>query len=193
MRPRLLQRREARKHFRRGPALLHPECPIEQGVSSTDSAVQGELVQEIWRRRVSVDDTALLIAEPKRLRVLGRTEGALRAPVDALRARYGEALIVEPPAVRYAHGAPVLEPYMCVLLCAPERYLPLVQKDIARRRGYARRIDAHAKRFVLEAEAPLANLLGYRDWLEELVDEDADVSMWLSRYVPIDDDGPRAA
>ena len=45
----------------------------------------------------------------------------------------------------------------------------------------------------LEAEAPLANLLGYCDWAQTLTGGNTDVSMWLSRYLPIDDDGPYAA
>lgn len=190
MTPRLLQRPHARPAFRRGTTMLHPECPIEQAVYSDDAQVQTELAREIWRRR---SDGTLLVAETKRLRVLARTEGALRGPVEALRERHGPALAVEPPTVRYVHGAPVLEPYMTVLLCGPQRYLALVQRDLMRRRGHFRRIDDTAKRFVLEAEAPLGGLLGYADWLDEVTESDAEASMWLSRYVPIDDDGPRAA
>lgn len=193
MTPRLLQRLHARPAFKRGTTMLHPECPIEQAVYSDDADVQTELTREIWRRHSFLDEGTLLVAETKRLRVLARTEGALRGPVEALRERHGPALVVEPPTVRYAHGAPVLEPYMTVLLCGPERYLPLVQRDLVRRRGHFRRIDDTAKRFVLEAEAPLAGLLGYAAWLDELTESDAEASMWLSRYVPIDDDGPHAA
>ena len=50
--------------------------------------------------------------------------------------------------------------------------------------------------FVLEAEAPLAALLGYEQWLQELFADDWDgsyVGLWLSRYVPIDGNGPEAA
>ena len=47
---------------------------------------------------------------------------------------------------------------------------------------------------MIEAEAPLANLLGYGDWLDDLAEGRADLSMWLARYVPVDvDDGPDAA
>jgi predicted membrane GTPase involved in stress response len=191
--PRLLQRFHPPPAFKRGTTMLHPECPIEQAVYSDDVHVQAELAREIWRRHSFLDEGTLLVAETKRLRVLARTEGALRGPVEVLRERHGPALVVEPPTVRYAHGAPVLEPYMTVLLCGPERYLPLVQRDLVRRRGHFRRIDDTAKRFVLEAEAPLAGLLGYAAWLDELTESDAEASMWLSRYVPIDDDGPHAA
>jgi predicted membrane GTPase involved in stress response len=193
MTPRLPQRLDARPAFRRGTTMLHPECPIEQAVYSDDAHVQAELAREIWRRHSFLDEGTLLVAEARRLRVLARTEAALRAPVEALRERHGPALVVEPPTVRYAHGAPVLEPYMTLLLCGPRRYLLTVQRDLVRRRGHFRRIDDAAKRFVLEAEAPLAGLLGYADWLDEVTESQAEASMWLSRYVPIDDDGPRAA
>lgn len=192
MTPKLLQRLQARTEWKRGATMLHPECPVEQALHSNDPAIQAELLQEIWRRHSFVEEGALLVADPKCLRILARTEGALRVPVDRLRHRYGAALIVEPASVRYAHGAPVLEPYMTLLLSGPERYLALLQQDLARRRACIRRIDLHCGPFVLEAEAPLADLLGYGDWLRRLMEGDADASMWLSRYVPIGD-GPQAA
>lgn len=192
MMARLLQRPSVSTAFRRGTSMLHPECPVEQSIRSDDAAVQAALLQEIWRRHSFIGEGALLVAEPKGLRVLARTEGALRAPVDALREQYGRALIVEPPSVRYAHGAPVLEPYMTVLLCGPARYQPRLQGDLVQRRAQLTRVDQRADPFVLEAEAPLGSLLGYREWLDDWSGGDIDVSMWLSRYRPIDD-GPAAA
>ena len=117
----------------------------------------------------------------------------MRGPVDALKNQYGRALIVEPPSVRYAHGAPVFEPYMIVLLCGPARYLSLLQGDLGRRRAQVTRLDQRSDPLVLEAEARLGSLLGYREWLDERSEGDVEVSMWLSRYRPIDDEGPYAA
>ncbi len=182
MMARLLQRPSARTAFRRGTSMLHPECPVEQSIRSDDAAVQAALLQAIWRRHSFIEQGALLVAEPKGLRVLARTEGALRGPVDALSRQYGRALIVEPPSVRYAHGAPVLEPYMTVLLCGPARYQPRLQGDLVQRRAQLTRVDQRADPFVLEAEAPLGSLLGYREWLDDWSGGDIDVSMWLSRY-----------
>lgn len=193
MTPRLLQRPQARTQYRRRASMLHPECPIEQAVHAADPAVQAELMQEIWRRHSFIEDGALLVAEPKCLRVLARSEGALRAPVDALRERYGDALVVEPPTVRYGYGSPVLEPWMVLLLCGPARYLPLLQADLERRQARVTRLDHRVGPFVLEAEASLASLLGYRQWLDERTEGDVEASLWLSRYLPIDDGGPRAA
>jgi len=125
-------------------------------------------------------------------RLAARTEGGLRAPVEALRRRYGGG-VVEPPSVRYAHGAPVLEPFMNVLASGPSRHLADVQKDLGRRRSTIARLDRHPNVFVLEAEAPLGHLLGYREWLDARFGSEVDVTTWLSRYRPIVDDGPSSA
>ena len=193
MMSRLVSRLAARTEFRRGSSMLHPECPIEQSVRGSEPDVQAQLLQEIWRQHWYIDDGALLVAEPKCLRVLARTEGGLRAPVEALRRRYGDGVVVEPPSVRYAHGAPVLEPFMNVLVSGPSRHLADVQKDLSRRRATIARLDRHPEAFVLEAEAPLGHLLGYREWLDARFDSGVDVSMWLLRYCPIEGDGPGAA
>ena len=194
MSARLLERLAARTELRRAPSLLHPECPIEQAVHATQPAVHAQLMQEIWRRHSFIDEGALLVADPKSLRVLARSERALRAPIAALRERHGPSVVVEPPSVRYVHGAPVLEPYMLVLLTGPLRHLQRLQDDLARRRATITRIETRSNPFIVEAEAPLGQLLGYGDWLVDAFGDDAvDASLWLSRYRPIGADGPYAA
>lgn len=188
----ILQRFPSRAGARRAPALLHPECPIEQSLWSADETVQAALLQEIWRRDAFVAEGVLLVADPKSLRVLARSEAALRRPVAALRARHGDSVIVEPPAVRYVHGAPVLEPWMTVLASGPAHLLEIVQAGLCRRNATMTRVESARDPFVLEAEAPLAQLLGFADWLDAQA-RGAEASVWLSRYRPIGDDGPRAA
>jgi hypothetical protein len=70
-----------------------------------------------------------------------------------------------------------------------------VRKDFAGRRGRVTRIVQRSA-FVLEGEAPLADLLGYHEHMCDLLAEDwsrSHVSTWLSRYVAADGDGPEAA
>ncbi|HET9668884.1 MAG TPA: hypothetical protein VFQ93_04710 [Casimicrobiaceae bacterium] len=188
----ILHRFPARGAARRGITLLHPECPIEQSLWSADEAVQATLMQEIWRREAFVADGVLLVADPKSLRVLARCEAALRRPVAALRERHGDTVVVEAPAVRYAHGAPVLEPWMTVLASGPARLLAVVQADLGRRNATLTRVESDRDPFVLEADAPLADLLGFGDWLDAQANG-VEASIWLSRYRPIGGDGPRAA
>lgn len=193
MTPRLLQRHPSRLvPTRRAPTLLHPECPIEQSLWSADEAVQAALLREIWRRDAFVADGVLLVADPKSLRVLARSETALRRPVRALANRHGPSVIVEAPTVRYVHGAPVLEPWMTVLASGPAAQLPRVQVELGRRGATITRLEKPTDPFVLEAEAPLAQLLGYAEWLDAQAGG-VEASIWLSRYRPIGDDGPRAA
>jgi predicted membrane GTPase involved in stress response len=192
MMSRLAERLAAQREFRRGATMLHPECPIEQTVRASAADVQAQLMQEIWRQRWYVDDGALVVAEPKCLRVLARSEGGLRAPVEALQRRYGERLIVEPPSVRYVHGAPVLEPFMNVIVSGPPSHFDAVQKDLGRRQAVLARVDRHPDAFVLEAEAPLGHLLGYRAHIDARFGGAVDVDLWLSRYCPITDEGPYA-
>ncbi|HSU44099.1 MAG TPA: hypothetical protein VLN42_07760 [Casimicrobiaceae bacterium] len=193
MTARLLSRLAARAELRRAAAMLHPECPIEQTVRGRSAPVQAQLLQEIWRRHSFIADGALLVAEPGCLRVLARTERALDAPVGALRQRYGGDVVVEPASVRYAHGAPVLEPFMNVLVTGPARHLPYVQSDLGQRRGAMTRVDQRAGVFVIEAEAPLGHLLGYGDRLDERFEGSVEASLWLSRYCPIAGGGPYVA
>jgi len=193
MTTRVVARLGARSEFRRNAPMLHPECPIEQTVRARETAVKAQLMQEIWRQYGYVDDRALVVAEPNCLRVLARTEGGLGAAVDALRRRYGGRVTVEPPSVRYVHGAPVLEPFMNVLASGLSAHFEEVQKDLGRRRALLTRVDRHPDHFVLEAEAPLGHLLGYRAHLDARFDRAVDVTMWLSRYCPITEEGPDAA
>jgi len=90
------------------------------------------------------------------------------------------------------HGAPVLEPWMSVTVNVPYPHADMLEEDFHARRGHLRRMTPVAGRMVLEGEAPLADLLGYDDWLAELTGDEPLVATALSRYLPIDR-GPRAA
>jgi len=176
----------ARRH-----SLLHPECPIEQTLRGNDSETQGQLMREPWSHKIRPDGT-LFVADHSGLRLLARSERSLEAAVEPLKRRFGTRLTVNAPGVRYAFGVPTLEPYMMVLINGPARHLSVIRDDFLRRRGRIKRLDERGP-FILEGEAPLAALLGYRQWLRDLIQDEAYVGLRLSRYLPIDDDGPRAA
>jgi hypothetical protein len=81
---------------------------------------------------------------------------------------------------------------MAVLINGRTRYLSIIKKDFLERRGRISRLN-QGEPFILQGEAPLANLLGYERWLRGLMEKEPHVGLWLSRYLPIDDDGPEAA
>ncbi|HZP89076.1 MAG TPA: hypothetical protein VFB54_19865 [Burkholderiales bacterium] len=191
---RAIQTRRREPRLTEPRALPHAECPIEQRFGSDDPVVQQQLMQQAAQGTREVGHT-VFVADYNGLRVLAGSEVALESAAAALRRRFGTALVVEPAAVRYADRVPVLEPYMIVLVNAPDTCLGRVRNDFERRHGHITRIAGRG-RFVLEGEAPLAELLGYhhhmRDMLAEHWDE-SHVATWLNRYVPIDDNGPEVA
>lgn len=180
-------------HVRRGE-IAHPECPIEQSVRGRDDATKGQLTRFAWERPTA-HDGVVFVADDHGLRVLAACEATLTRAVQPLARRFAGRIVLRAPAIRYVPGNPVLEPYMLVAVNGSEHYLPLVQKDMARRQGRVVRVAAHGDgSFRLEAEAPLAQLMGYTSWLSALTEQDLpQASSWLSRYLPIDDGGPRAA
>ena len=148
-------------------------------------------MQEPWSRERGPEES-LFVADYDGLRLLGVSEGALDTAVEPLRHRFGDRLLVDPPSVRYAFGTPTLEPYMSVVINGPVCSLLVVQMDFLERKGRIKRL-VQSGHFVLEGEAPLASLLGYQRWVRDLAEPEPCVSIRLSRYLPIDDDGPRAA
>ena len=176
------------------PMPMHPEYPIAQSFRSDDPAAQQLLMQQASHPVVEPEQ-ALLVADYNGLRVLGRSEPALERVAGTLRRRLGAALVAGPPEVRYGNGDPVLEPYMVVLVHGPASCLARVHDDLLARRGRIARVVDRSM-FVLEGEAPLAHLLGYRERVREMLAEawsQSHVANWLSRYVPVEDDGPEAA
>ena len=172
----------------------HPEYPLEQAFGSDDPMTQQQLMQQVSRGTPEPDHT-LLVADYNGLRVLARSEAALSRVADVLRRRFGQTLVVGAPAVRYSDCVPVLEPYMVVLVSAPASCLGAVRKDFVARGGRIVRLVEKGS-FVLEGEAPLAELLGYHRHMREMLAEHWDeshVATWLSRYVTVDGDDPAAA
>ena len=189
----LLKRRTTTAAAARRGELAHPEYPIEQTVRGRDNATKAELARFALRRTIDLHG-AMLAADDHGVRVLARCEATLSGAVAPLTKLFAQRIALRPPAVRYVPGNPVLEPYMFVLASGPQRYLPLVRKDMSRRGGRFVHGVERGDTFRLEAEAPLAQLLGYGSWLAELTQqEQPQASAWLSRYLPVDDDGPRAA
>jgi len=165
-------------------ALWHPEYPIEQRARGQTPKADALVLREVRRQSRAAMDT-LFVADHGALRILGRSEAALKDAIADLMHRYGGAFVAEPPGVRYAHGARVLEPWMEVLVNAPERHCETVKRVFLRRRGAIGRITPRGAAFVLEGEAPLADLLGFEEWLGDLTGGGPYVSTWLSRYRPI--------
>jgi hypothetical protein len=170
-------------------SLIHAECPIEQVVRSDDADVQQRLLREPWAARPAPG--VLSLGDAGGLHLLAPSERDLDTAVERLRERFGRRVVADPPKVRLASGSPTLEPWMAVLVTAPARHLPALRADFVRRCGTSPQLrDGDPP--VVEGEAPLARLLGYERALATLA-PGSHASLVLTRYLPIDDGGPRAA
>lgn len=158
---------------------------------------------EKFQLKFAVDAARLLqglrgiLAEPtgKGLMVLGSCEAALDVAVLVLRACYGERLRASPRRVCYMR-LPMMEPVMDVFVRAPETYADSIRRTLEARRATVRCTSAENRSWLLRAQAPMAELLGYAQELDRLSDGRADHWITFNRWQPIEDNdggGGRAA
>jgi hypothetical protein len=87
------------------------DLPIQQTVRRTDTRFQLGFATEA-QERIPPGESFLLSPSRQGLQVLGRNEDSLAPPVETLRAVYGSALQIDPPAVRFISGVQLQEPIM---------------------------------------------------------------------------------
>jgi hypothetical protein len=133
--------------------------------------------------------------EPSRegLLILAETELALEKPIARLREAYGDELKIDPPAVRYQDGDPVLEPHMGLRLLCNTRHFEAVRRDLLLRGATIEDSEVTKHFAVVRASAPLALLIGYPKHLKEMTDARTKLAMWLSHYAPVGPTGGDAA
>jgi elongation factor G-like protein len=161
--------------------MIYPDFPLESIVRPRDDAHRAELLRAAARHDIDGPDVTCLVADDA-LRLLARGEEPLRRATELLRAAVDGEALVEGPVVRYVEGARRLEPHMRIALHAPAATLPVLQDDLQRRAAFIVRLEHRVGTVVIEAEAPLARLLGYADWLAACTGGRARVQMWLCRY-----------
>ncbi len=83
---------------------------------------------------------------------------------------------------------------MTVTVRAARSDCPAIRFDLARRRAIFVESEAELGEGAIRADVPLAELLGYQSWIEQLTEGRAEVHMGLSHYAPLrSDPGPHAA
>jgi len=82
-------------------------------------------------------------------------------------------------------GSVLLEPIMKVEVVTPEEYAGSVIGDLNSRSGHIRGQDMRGDVVVVDAVAPLANMLGYVNQLRAFTQGRADCAMQYSHYAPL--------
>ncbi len=117
--------------------------------------------------------------------MLGSDEACLEGAVEILLARYGHSLVIDRPRVRYIGDETLREPIMALHVNIPLRYCGIVRRDLKARGAGIVEMAIRFRLCAIEAQAPLAELLGYAKALDRLTNGTGDHSMRLLRYAPL--------
>ncbi|MFO1363573.1 MAG: hypothetical protein U1F45_14030 [Burkholderiales bacterium] len=175
-------------------AARYAAYPVQQLMRSRRHAFQLAFAHEAMA--LLGEPAGDLVYEPsyRGLRVLGLNEASLHGPAAAVRARYGPAVEIEAPRVRYQFGPVVAEPVLSVVVRGPRQFALRVRDDLIRRGAETVTVTYNPAGFIARAQVAQAELLGYPGWLDDLTGGRGKLLAWLSHYAPLDPGpGPEAA
>ncbi len=168
---------------------MRPEFPIECRCSHRHERFQLAFARKAIEVLPRDEETAF---EPsaKGLTLLAETEMALERPLRVLREVYGDEIRIEPPAIRYHHGAKLEEPHMGLrVLCSPQHF-EVVRRDLRLRKASIMDAEVNLRFGIVRASAPLAALFGFPDRLAQITLGHGKLVMWLSHYAPVEEPPP---
>jgi predicted membrane GTPase involved in stress response len=131
-----------------------------------------------------------VVASGQGLTIRAETEDAIEAALVVLKDLYGPQIRIGPPTIRYHQGLSLDEPWMGMRVLCGTEHLEAVNADLIERNATIVSCQIEAARCVIEARTPLANLMGYRTFLEKLTAGAGQHAMWLSHYAPVDSPPP---
>jgi hypothetical protein len=120
------------------------------------------------------------------LTIRAETEEAIEAALEVLKKFYGPQIRVSPPTIRYHKGAMLEQPWMGLRVRCPTDQLEPVKVDLIVRNATIVSSEMQSQVSVLQACAPLAQMVGYKSELEKLTSGSAEHVMWLSHYAPVE-------
>lgn len=163
------------------------EFPIEQLARSTQTRFQIGFARMTMRLMPAFED---IVLEPGAdgLRILGANEMALTGPAIAIRRMHAGEVALEEPRVRMRYERELREPVMCLRAKVDPEHVEAAIRDLVARKATIESVDWLRAPGIVQAQAPLRNLLGYPQALATLSQGRADLKMWLSHYAPVPPD-----
>jgi hypothetical protein len=160
---------------------IHDAHPLIQRVR----AVRGFLLPGEYEEieRVLCDSGVEVIVErsPHAIVLYGRNETALKRVVDQLAGYRWQHLAVDQPQAR-SRTDPVRVAWMHVHVRSPRRFAALIKDELFRRGGRTSSAEFFAEVAILSGRAPLADLIGYSDWVAQTTDGKARVTSRLAEW-----------
>jgi hypothetical protein len=115
--------------------------------------------------------------------IFSKNEEALERPVRVLDDIFRDAIRSASPQVRYfRRGSKLYEPIMHLRVSVNNHFSKEVEADLLRREAVVFENDKVRNGYVLRAEGPLRNLIGYKKDLDAITDHSAYCLSWLDRY-----------
>lgn len=163
---------------------------VEQGIRDRAEIFQLKFAREA--AGVLDGDGAAAEATHAGLELRAGNEALLAKAVGALRARYGDDLLVSPPAVLYRREPVLMEPVMAARMTVPLECARAIERNLHGCRAIVleKRIAGRICR--IDAEVPMVNLLGYADYLQDATAGAGSCEINFCRYAPIGPDGSAA-
>ena len=150
---------------------IKPRLPALHFAASVTSAFQGR--DRVAATNLGDEVLVSVIWEPD-----------LDAAAEIVRRAFPDEVFWSAPKIHYIFEARILEPILLVEVRTPENWVGNVIGDLMSRRGLMLGQAEDADSFILTAEVPLAELLGYRDTLQRLTMGRGSALATFVRYAP---------
>lgn len=162
---------------------VHPQFPLECRCADRREERQLSFAARVLDLLPHRADLAYE-ARDDGLLIFGETELAIERPLGILKEAYGQFLHVDPVAIRYRIGKVIEEPHMSVRVLCASRHFDSLKQDLLLRGARIQDEELRPPVGVIRATAPLRQLMGYSQWLEQHTSGNARDVMWLSHYAP---------
>jgi hypothetical protein len=163
----------------------HPEYPLERLCRHLYEPFQltfARHAQQLLRQQEDVE----LLASHQGLTIRAESEDAIDATLEVLKDFYGPQIHVGRPTVRYHEGATLEQPWMGLRIKCEPKHFEAIKVALMVRNATMVASEIHPAGGVIQACAPLAQLIGYKSELEKLTSGSAEHVMWLSHYAPVE-------
>jgi len=162
-----------------------PEYPLERLCTHRYEPFQltfARHAQQLFRQHDDVE----LVASHQGLAIRAETEDAIDAALEVLKEFYGPQIHIGPPTIRYYKGTTLEQPWMGLRVkCTPEHF-EAIKAALMARNATMVASEIHPMGGMIQACAPLAQLMGYKSELAKLTSGSAEHVMWLSHYAPME-------
>lgn len=167
----------------------HPEFPLERICSHSNESFQLTFAKNAQQHFLMREDVEV-VASHQGLAIRAETEDAIDAALVILRDFYGPNLRIGALTIFYHMGVSLEQPWMGMSIQCTPAHLDAVRTDLIDRNARIVSCDVQPAQCLIQARAPLAELMGYRSDLEKLTANSARYAMWLSHYEPIESPPP---